>query len=199
MNGIDKITDRIAADARQQADTILQNARIEAEKIIAEYEQRAQQDYDAALVRGRAEAAYHVERMSGVAQLEARKRKLSAKQEMLGRAFEAARKKLLSLPEDAYVTLLVQLTVAGVSSGTEALIFSVKDRPRYGKKVVVAANEKLLSMGRTAALTLSEEARDFEGGLYIQDGSIENNCTFSTILRMLRQQMAGEVAKLLFD
>lgn len=199
MNGIDKITDRIAADARQQADTILQNARIEAEKIIAEYEQRAQQDYDAALVRGRADAAYHVERMSGVAQLEARKRKLSAKQEMLDRAFEAARKKLLSLPEDAYVTLLVQLTVAGVSSGTEALIFSVKDRPRYGKKVVVAANEKLLSMGRTAALTLSEEARDFEGGLYIQDGSIENNCTFSTILRMLRQQMAGEVAKLLFD
>lgn len=199
MNGIDKITDRIAADARQQADTILQNARIEAEKIIAEYEQRAQQDYDAALVRGRADAAYHVERMSGVAQLEARKRKLSAKQEMLDRAFEAARKKLLSLPEDAYVTLLVQLTVAGVSSGTEALIFSVKDRPRYGKKVVVAANEKLLSMGRTAALTLSEEARDFEGGLYIQDGSIENNCTFSTILRMLRQKMAGEVAKLLFD
>ena len=78
-------------------------------------------------------------------------------------------------------------------------MLSVSDRPRYGKQVVVAANALLEQAGKTAKLTLSEESREFRGGLYIQDGNIENNCTFPTIVRMLREQMAGEVATLLFD
>lgn len=199
MNGIEKITERIAADTRQELDKILTDARTEAARIAADYDAKAQADYNEALAKGKADADYRIERMSGVAQLEARKLKLSAKQEMLDKAFAAAQEKLLAMPEDQYAQLLTKLAVNGVSTGKEALVFSVKDRPRYGKRVVIAANEQLEAMGRTAELTLSEESRDFEGGLYIQNGNIENNCTFPTIIRMLREQMAGEVAKILFD
>lgn len=199
MNGIEKITQRIEADTRQEVEAILEKARTEAAEILTDYENKAQADYDRALAKGKADAAYHVERMAGVAELEGRKRKLAAKQEMLDKAFLIAKEKLLGLPEQQYIELLVKLAVSGASTGREALIFSVKDRPRYGKQVVIAANRALASMGRTAELTLSEESRDFDGGLYIQDGNIENNCTFSTIIRMLRQQMGSEVAKLLFD
>ncbi len=199
MNGIEKITDRIAADARQECEKLLTAARTQGETIIQDYQAKAQADREAALAEAQANAAYQTERQAGVAQLEARKRKLQKKQALLDQTFEAARQKLLDLPEDQYAALLVDLAVNGVSTGTEALVFSTKDRPRYGKTVVIAANEKLEAMGRTGALTLSEESRDFDGGLYIQDGNIENNCTFSTILRILREQMAGEVAKILFD
>jgi V/A-type H+-transporting ATPase subunit E len=78
-------------------------------------------------------------------------------------------------------------------------LFSTTDRARYGKRVVLAANEQLEQQGKTAKLTLSEESRPFRGGLYVQSGKIETNCTFSTLLRLQRQQMAGEVAKVLFD
>ena len=199
MNGIEKITERIAADTRQEMDKILTDARTEAANIAAGYDAKAQADYHEALAKGNSDADYRIERMSGVAQLEARKLKLSAKQEMLDKAFAAAQEKLMGMPEDQYADLLTKLAVNGVSTGKEALVFSVKDRPRYGKRVVIAANEKLEAMGRTAELTLSEESREFEGGLYIQNGNIENNCTFPTIIRMLREQMAGEVAKILFD
>lgn len=199
MNGIEKITQRIEADTQQEVNAILEKARTEAAGILADYEEKAQAEYDRALSKGKTDAAYHVERMAGVAELEGRKRKLAAKQEMLDKAFDTALQKLLGLPEQQYTDLLVKLAVSGTSTGKEALIFSVKDRPRYGKQVVIAANSQLEAMGRTAGLTLSEESRDFEGGLYIQDGNIENNCTFSTIVRMLRQQMGSEVAKLLFD
>lgn len=199
MNGIEKITQRIAADAQQEAQTILENAQAEAARITGEYEAKALADYNSTLEKGKADAQYHVERMAGVAQLEARKLKLAAKQEMLDEAFAAAMTKLTTLPEEEYTALLVNLAVSGASTGREALVFSVKDRPLYGKKVVIAANEKLEAMGRTGQLTLSLESRDFEGGLYIQDGNVENNCTFATIVRMLRQQMAGEVAAILFD
>ena len=199
MNGIEKITQRIAADNQKEIEALLGKAQAEAKEITAGYKEKAQADYDEALRQGKADADYRVERMSGVAQLEARKLKLSAKQEMLDKAFDAAMGKLLAMPEEEYAALLTDLAVSGVSTGKEALIFSVKDRPRYGKRVVIAANEKLEAMGRTAELTLSQESREFEGGLYIQDGNIENNCTFSTILRILREQMAAEVAGILFN
>lgn len=199
MNGIEKITQRIAVDNQKEIEALLGKAQAEAKEITAGYKEKAQADYDEALRQGKADADYRVERMSGVAQLEARKLKLSAKQEMLDKAFDAAMGKLLAMPEEEYAALLTNLAVSGVSTGKEALIFSVKDRPRYGKRVVIAANEKLEAMGRTAELTLSQESREFEGGLYIQDGNIENNCTFSTILRILREQMAAEVAGILFN
>lgn len=199
MNGIEKITQRIAADNQKEIEALLEKAQAEARDITAGYKEKTQADYDEALRQGKADADYRVERMSGVAQLEARKLKLSAKQEMLDKAFDAAMGKLLAMPEEEYAALLTDLAVSGVSTGKEALIFSVKDRPRYGKRVVIAANEKLEAMGRAAELTLSQESREFEGGLYIQDVNIENNCTFSTILRILREQMAAEVAGILFN
>lgn len=199
MNGIEKITDRIAVDADQEAKALLDSARKQAAEIAASYEALADSDSREALAKGKADAADRIERLGSVADLEARKLRLQTKQEMLEKAFSQALDKLLALPEDQYVALLAKLAAEGCSTGHEALVLSVTDRPRYGKRVVIAANELLEKSGKEAALTLSEESRDFKGGLYIQDGNIENNCTFPTIVRILREQMAGEVAKVLFD
>lgn len=199
MNGIEKITDRIAVDADQEAKALLNNAKKQAAEIAASYDALADSDSREALTKGKADAADRIERLGSVADLEARKLRLKTKQDMLEKAFDQAMDKLLALPEDQYVALLSKLAAEGCSTGREALVLSVTDRPRYGKRVVIAANELLEKSGKEAALTLSEESRDFKGGLYIQDGNIENNCTFPTIVRILREQMAGEVAKVLFD
>lgn len=199
MNGIEKITDRIAVDADKEVTTLLADAKKQAAEITASYEALADSKYAETVEKGKADAADRVERLKGVSQLEARKLKLQTKQELLEAAFSRALDKLLELPENEYVSLLAKLAANGSTTGTEALVLSVSDRPRYGKQVVVAANALLEQAGKTAKLTLSEESREFRGGLYIQDGNIENNCTFPTIVRMLREQMAGEVATLLFD
>ena len=199
MNGIDKLTERIAADTDQERKSILDKGRDQAAQIQSGYEALGEADYAEAVEKGRSDAAERIERMGNVAQLEARKLRLSAKQEMLERAFSLVMDKLLSLPEPEYVELLSKLAADASSTGREALVLSVTDRPRFGKKVVIAANEKLEKAGKTAELTLSEESREFTGGLYVQDGRVETNCTFSTIVRMLREQMSGEVAEILFD
>ena len=199
MNGIDKLTERIAADTDQERKSILDRGRDQAAQIQSGYEALGEADYAETVEKGRNDAAERIVRMGNVAQLEARKLRLSAKQEMLERAFSLAMDKLLSLPEPEYVELLSKLAADASSTGREALVLSVTDRPRFGKKVVIAANEKLEKAGKTAELTLSEESREFTGGLYVQDGRVETNCTFSTIVRMLREQMSGEVAEILFD
>lgn len=199
MNGIEKITERIAADAEKEASAILAKAEKEARDIRASYAALGESQYSSTLSQGKQDAAERIERLKGVAELEARKRKLAVKQELLDEAFAQAMEKLLSLPEEEYVSLLAKLASDASDTGHEALVLSVSDRPRYGKRVVLAANQYLEQAGKTAALTLSEESREFRGGLYVKNGSVENNCTFSTILRMLREQMAGQVAQVLFQ
>lgn len=199
MNGIDKITSRIAADGNSEAQALLSRSRQQADAIYNGYQAAADHDYQQALAQGKKDAAERVERLGSVSQLEARKLQLTAKQEMLDKAFDLALRKLLSMPEEQYVSLLASLAVKGSDTGTESLIFSHTDRNRIGKKVVLLANETLSAQGRTGALKLSEESRPFQGGLYIQNGNVETNCTFAALVRLQRQTAAKEAADMLFD
>ena len=130
-----------------------------------------------------------------MAQLDARKLELSAKQEMLARAYDRALEKLTGLPDGAYTDLLAQLAVEASSTGREAVILSPKDRARYGKAAVTRANEKL----GDGHLTLSEQTRPIQGGLILSDGDVEVNCSFETLVRLIRGETDREVAKVLFD
>ena len=144
--------------------------------------------------RGRRNADEREQRLASVAQLEARKMELAAKQEMLDRAFDQALEELCNLPEGEYVSLLANLAVKASSNGREAVILSKKDRTRYGKQVVTQANERL----KDGHLTLSEQTRNIKGGLILADGDVEVNCTFETLVRLQRGTLEREVAKVLF-
>jgi V/A-type H+-transporting ATPase subunit E len=124
--------------------------------------------------------------------------------------------------------LLTALAVKASTNGKEKLIFSQKDRSRIGKQVVVAANEALVKhrapelpsavadskvgalLGKvvnnttaivtgTGLLTLSEETRNIKGGFIMVDGDVEINCAFETLVRLQRESMEKDVAKVLFD
>lgn len=195
MDGIEKITGRIAEDAGREIDSLLADARRQADEITARYEAQAQRESEDIISRGKRNADERVERLASVAQLDARKLELAAKQEMLARAYDLALEQLLNLPEKEYVALLADLAVKASSTGREAVIFSQKDRTRYGKAVVTQANERL----GDGHLTLSEQTRPIKGGLILSDGDVEVNCTFETLVRLQRGEMDREVAKVLFD
>ncbi len=195
MDGIDKITSRINADMDQEIAEIQAQAAAEAAQIAAEYDQRCTQETEEILSRGRKTAEEREERLASVAQLEARKLILAAKQEVLEEAFRKALEDLLSLPEQEYVELLAKLITKASQSGSEQVIFSQKDRPRYGKAAVTRANELLGERGR---LTLAVETRPIGGGFILSDGDVEVNGTFETLVRMQRREMDAAVAKVLF-
>ena len=195
MDGIEKITGRIAADASQEIAAIQAEARRQADEIAGRYEAQARRESEDILARGRRAADERVERLASVAQLDARKLELAAKQEMLSKAYDLALEKLVNLPDKEYVSLLADLAVRASSTGREAVIFSQKDRSRYGKAVVTQANEKL----GDGHLTMSEQSRPIQGGLILSDGDVEVNCTFETLVRLQRGEMDREVAKVLFD
>lgn len=196
MDGIEKIIDRISGDAQREVDDVLASAKAQAAEIIAKYQAQAKAEANDILARGEKAAAERGERLASVAQLECRKDVLRAKQEVVEEAFQLAMKKLTQLPQEAYVSLLADLAVEASSKGNEKLIFSVADRARVGKAVVVAANEKLGDKGQ---LTLAQETRPMQGGFILSDGAVEVNCTFQTLVRLQRETLSTQVANVLFD
>ena len=227
MEGIEKITAKIAQDAQAEINKLAAETDEKVKALQANAEHQAQQEANDIVEKGRMAAAERLERLSSAAQLERRKLELAAKQEVLGEAFDLALEKLCTLPEQEYISLLTKLALEASTSGREQIIFSQKDRARVGKQVVMAVNEALVkdrapslpeevSKSKVGAfvdklvhnttavvtgtgLTLSEKTRDIRGGFIMVDGDVEINCAFETLVRLQREQMEKKVADALFQ
>ena len=227
MNGIEKITEKIRQDAEAEVQALMAQTEEKLTAIRTQTEAQAQAEREAILSRGRKAADERLERLESAAQMEQRKLVLAAKQEVVGEAFEKAVEHLCTLPDEELVKLLTALAVEASSTGREALIFSVKDRARIGKQVVIAANELLVKkaapglpdnyadnkvgafLGKvvnttaavvtgTGQMTLSEQTRPMRGGFIMADDNVEVNCTFETLVRLQREQLERDVANVLF-
>lgn len=228
MEGIEKITAKIAQDAEADIAKLNEQTAAQIADIQAQAAAQAEKISVELAERGRKAAEERLERLTSAAGMEQRKLALAAKQEVVGEAFDLALEKLCSLPDQEYIALLTRLVLEAVSSGKEQLVFSVKDRARVGKQVVVAANEALVKgvapvlpesltstkvgalLGKvvnsttamvtgTGMLTLSEETRPMKGGFVLVDGDVEVNCAFETLVRLQREKLERDVARVLFD
>lgn len=228
MNGIEKITQRMEDDAQREINEVLTAARTQADEITRRCQEQADRESAAIVARGESAAAEREKRLESMAEMESRKLVLAAKQEVLDEAFTMALDKLCTLPDEEYIELLAALAVKAARTGREKVIFSQKDRNRVGKAVVTRANDALARkvapklpndltdtkagalldkvvtgasaiLAGTGMLTLAEETRPIKGGIILSDGDVETNCTFETLVRLQRENISGEVAKVLFD
>ena len=227
MKGIEKITARIQQDASADLDAIRAQAEEQAAQIRSQYEAQAKAEAEKAAESCRQAAQQQLERLEGAAEMEAKTRLLTAKQACIDRAFERAREHLLSMPEAEYVELLAKLAVRSSATGREEVVLNERDRAAVGQKVVARANQLLAQavapdlpeelkaskaggiltkvvtganalLQGTAMLTLAADTAEIQGGLILRDGQVEVNCAFETQLRLLRESLAGQVAKILF-
>ena len=228
MEGIEKITAKIAQDAWEEIARLDRETQEQTASLLSQAKAQGEKESAELLAQGEKAAGERLERLQSAAKMEGRKLELAAKQEVLSQAFDLALEKLRALPEEEYVKLLARLVLEAPTTGKEQLIFSAKDRSRVGKQVVVAANEALASqaapglpgsiaeskvgafLGKvvnttaamvngTAMLTLSQETRDIQGGFIMVDGDVEINCAFETLVRLQREKLEKKVADVLFQ
>lgn len=198
MNGIERMTGRIAGDARAEAEAILAAARARADGVRANYADEARRLREEMLARGEQDAAARRRRLTGAAERESRRVQLACRQALLDEVFVRALESLCALPERDYVNLLAGLAGYAAGSGREEIILCPADRLRCGERVAARANELRRRAGQRGALTLAQETRDFRGGLILTDGSVEVNCTFASLLRRVRGRLSGQAAHVLF-
>lgn len=194
MKGLDKIIERIRADAAAEIDAIRAEGEAKAAEITAGYAAQAEEASRTEAEKSRLAVQTLAERGSRADAMDQSKAVLAAKQQCIDEAFDLAANKLRSLPREEYVAVLAGLAAAA-GVGDEELVLSAADAAEIGAQVVQKAN----ALKSGAAFTLSAETRELEGGLILKRGDVEVNCAFATQLRLLRQTMAADVAAILFS
>lgn len=199
MNGIEKITARILSDSQGAVEAVKQEAAARCAEIAAAGDAAAQDEYWKLLKKGTEDAEKRGERLESVAQLEAKKQILGAKQQLISEVFELAAEKLIAMPEDENVAFLAALAARASRTGAEDVIFTADTRDKIGAQVVEKANSIISAAGKKAELKLSGESREMRGGLILRDGSIEMNCSLDALIDGVKNDVTGQVAEILFE
>ncbi|MBQ2829804.1 MAG: hypothetical protein IJF15_02085 [Oscillospiraceae bacterium] len=193
MNGIEKITARIEADASEQIARVLDAAKAEAAQISAKYQSLSDSERAELRAKNERAAAEREERLVSAAHMDARKVQLAAKQEMLDAAYDLALEKLCAMEPSKYEAVLAALLEKASAGETGEVVFSEKDAA-VGKAAIEKVNK---AAGKK--LVLSAQNAPIRGGFILKDKNVEVNCTFETLVRLEKANTAGEVAKLLFS
>jgi V/A-type H+/Na+-transporting ATPase subunit E len=196
MNGIDKIIARIIKNVEQEISDINREAKAKADEINAVFEEAIRKESGERRNRGMMAAEERIERLAGVALLETKKLKLSVKQEMVGRAFDLALDRLRNLPEQEYVNLLATIAAKASRSGKEEILLAEDDRLRLGNEIARQANQLVPGGG---SLYIGTDSLQNLSGLILREGDIEINCTFESLIRSAKEEMATELAEMLFE
>ena len=220
MKGLDKITERILADAKERARVILEEAQSDCRTAAAEYAARADAIAKEIADRAMQEGEQLISRARSTAAMTRRNILLAAKSEMIDETFEAAKKQICDTDYGKYRELLVALlscalmeqasderkTLAFGDEVTEfdtfEVLFNENDRARFGESVIEGARrvtERRIGAERAAKLRLSAECADIDGGLILRYGDVETNCSLAVLLREMRRDLEGKISAILFD
>jgi len=197
--GLDKVKARILAQAEAQIEAMQGETNAEIAKITTGFTKEADEAYWKYATAGKQAIDQKAQGLADTAALESRKQVLGFKQELMDKTFALALERLSDLSEEKYLKLLVNSTVKAAQTGQERLIFSMRDRGSYGKRVTIAANEALEAMGREGQLTMSEETRPIRGGVILTDGLVDVNCSIEALLEARWRELVIPVAETLFE
>lgn len=217
MTGFSKITDKILAEAKKDAEAAIAAAEARAAEILAEAEARAE-----ALAReidedSRQRAEEIVARAHADEAMIRRSAALAARAHMVDEAFELARREILNLSTERYVEFLSMLLTSAMreqladeekslaiygeaESAPEdfVILLNERDRDRIGN----ALTEKLQTKKTAGELAylpkIAEEHANIDGGLILRRGKIEINCSVGALFGELRPEYEGRVVARLF-
>ncbi|MGE5507816.1 MAG: V-type ATP synthase subunit E family protein, partial [Chitinophagales bacterium] len=123
---------------------------------------------------------------------------LEAKARLLGRVTAAAKDAVAALPDDQYLTFLVNLVVGAAPRGEAEVVLSGHDRSRFGARLVEEATRELSARGIDARLVLAPEAADLSGGVRLRGAAFEIDCSLERLLELAAEELEPDVARLLF-
>jgi V/A-type H+/Na+-transporting ATPase subunit E len=196
--GAERIIRRILDDAAGKSETIKADAVEKAGAVEAEAKQKASRKQEQILEQARKEAGEQKRRIVGVAQLEARKDLLTAKQQLISEAFHISLDQLAGMDDSAYLSVIRNMLLSMVETGTETVVCSAADLERIPEDFWKEVNDALAGQGKKGELTLSKESREIRGGFILQAEGAEINCSFEALLEMQRDDLEPEVAAVLF-
>lgn len=220
MTGLEKITSRILEDARAEAQEILDEATEQSLQIRADNLANLQATQNRLIAEAEKEGEALVIRAKSSAAMTRRNIELSAKSEMIERAFSGAMQEIFNMDREKYGALLLSLLCKTLNTQRESELDSMR---LYGEDIAPATYELLLNArdhadvaaslmsgvrlaaasgkipaDMAAKLRLCPESIDIDGGLVLRCGDVETNCSFSMMLAAIRPELEPRVQQILY-
>lgn len=197
MNGIDRISERILKDARDEATRIVEEAQERARSLKDKKVEQTNKDNERLYRESADKAQERKRRMLAVAELEMRKEILSVKQQTIDEAMDRVNEVIMEMPRDEYRKVVSHMLLES-AQGDEEVFFSTSDEDRLDQGLIDEVNRKLLEAGKKGELRLSPERGAFQGGFILKSGGMEINNTFEAIIRTGRDEVESDLARILF-
>lgn len=191
--GIENITEKILAEANDDARRIFEKGKYDSRETIYRTERMIKLQRSDMEKKTLDDVETVKKRKKSVAELEARKMRLGAKQEAISRCFEQALSELKRLPEETYIELLIRTIENSGSQGGE-LRLNPADRAKIGEKLVSRVNEG----GKAGKVTLSPDTINAAGGFVLRRGAVEMNSTLEVMVEAIREDVTPRVVETLF-
>lgn len=198
MNTIESITKKILDDAKSAAQEKTLEAQKEAEAVLKDYANQADQIKSEAVKAAEKEAFALLERVASQSDLARRNLQLRYKRKTISRAFETALDGLCGLDAERQLDFLSSFA-AKYQSGTAEVLLNEGDKANFGTSLVSRIQEKLKASGKDYSVSLSGKTGNFAGGMVLVEGSIETNCSYEILIKNIRDDLEGEVAKTLYE
>lgn len=180
MAELSNLTNRILEEAKSLADEIVKSAELKAENIMEKSNEQAKLRYDSIVEKGTLEAENLKERLKSNAKLKARDNELNAKQEVIKRVFEETLEDVKNIDDEKLISYIQN----NASFSEDSILLVQKDRLDLVKE-------------KFPQLKVLEE-RFVDSGFVEISGGIEKNFTFSTQIDYIKDEIQGEIAKVLF-
>jgi vacuolar-type H+-ATPase subunit E/Vma4 len=196
--GLAEIVQRIAADAEEQSDRIVSEARERAADIAARTKAESSAAAKAALSEAEARAARERAHSLAEARLAARNQVLEEKRAALDEVEALARELVGQSSTERYLKILAA-AVAARASGDETVVFDPSDTERLGQDLLRSANDELARLGKRAELSSEGGSADLGGaGLMLLGDGSEERITPASVVAEARIALEPEVARALF-
>ena len=196
MAGIEDILNMIDTQQKQTEENIISAANKKAALIDADGKEKAEKAYSDYIKKGMEQLSRDYENSCSSVDAAMKRHILDSKIKLIDETVEAAVKKLDSLHDNEYFSVIEKLAVKRLSDGEGVRSLSSRDLKRvpadFMQKLSAAAQKK------GGSVTLGKEPADIENGFVLTYGLIAENCSFRAIIEAEREGVRDTAARELF-
>lgn len=198
MTGTERIKEKIRLDAEAVIQQRLDEAKAEADAIVAEAvrkRQLAAEETDRLIEAGK---SAQTRRHEAALQSDMRKQTLAARQQLVEDAFQKAAEAIVGLPDADYAALLSSMLLKAAWRGDAEIVVSARDRARLGDAWLADMTAKRSAKGLTGTIRYAADVLPSDGGFVVRSGEMEINGTLAVLLAGIRPRLEAQVARTLF-
>ncbi len=192
MDGKDLIIESINASSEKFATALVRSANEEKEEKLEQIKQEQQVKMQKAIEKAHSDAELIVSRKLSVAQLEASKIELLAKQKLIDSVYQSAKTRILNMTDNVYRDFVFSYIKEYAENG-DIVIVAKRDEKRITEQHIDD-----LASSLNIVLSYSCDTHDGMGGVILSNKKYDKNLTLESILSSVRQETESKVIKILF-